>query len=231
MLNSVFTMSNKFISDSYFRFFDELSANNNKPWFDANRERYEEEVKKPFRQLVEALTEELSALIPDINRNTSKAIFRINRDIRFSKNKEPYKLNMAAVFGQGGTTDHKHPSFYIHFGADEIMVGGGKYFCEKEEIAKIRQEIYYNHTHFKKIIDAPAFKKYFGTIQGEKNKVLEADYKAFAIEEPLIANKQFWYYSPLTRKQVTSAGLDNLLMQYMKAGLDFNRFLAGALEE
>lgn len=224
-------MPQPFLTNHYFRFFDELSANNNKPWFDANRERYEEEVKKPFKRLVELLIEQLSDSIPDINRNASKAIFRINRDIRFSKNKEPYKINMAAVFGPGGTTDHKHPSFYIHFGADEIMVGGGKYFCEKEEVAKIRQEIFYNHTQFKEIIEAPSFKKYFKTVQGEKNKVLEPDYRDFAKEEPLIANKQFWYYSPLTRKQVTAAGLDGLLMEYMMAGLDFNRFLAGAIEE
>jgi uncharacterized protein (TIGR02453 family) len=215
----------QYFTPKFFKFFDELSKNNNKEWFDKNRETYEKEVKAPFKKLVEDLTEKLAKDIPEINRNASKAIFRINRDIRFSKDKSPYKLNVAAVFSRTGTKDEKYPGFYMHFGADDIMVGGGKYFCSKEELAKIRQEIYYNNDAFKKLLNDKDFKEKYGTLQGDKNKVLERDYKEFAKEQPLIANKQFWYYAKLTRKDITGDKLDALVYSYFKAAYKMNHFL------
>jgi uncharacterized protein (TIGR02453 family) len=221
----------QYLTSKYFKFFDELKKNNNREWFEKNRPTYENEVKKPFRKLVEDLTEKLAKDLPEINRDAGKAIFRINRDIRFSKDKSPYKINMAAVFSRTGTKDQDYPGFYMHFGADEIMVGGGKYFCSKEEIAKIRQEIYYNDADFKKLLNDKAFKEKFGTLQGDKNKVLEPDYKEFAKEQPLIANKQFWYYANLTRKDVTGDKLDNLVYSYFKAAYKMNRFLMEATKD
>lgn len=219
------------LSPKFFKFFDELKKNNNREWFEKNRSTYENEVKKPFRKLVEDVTEKLAKDLPEINRDAGKAIFRINRDIRFSKDKSPYKVNMAAVFSRTGTKDQDYPGFYMHFGADEIMVGGGKYFCSKDEIAKIRQEIYYNNTDFKKLLNDKAFKEKFGTLQGDKNKVLEPDYKEFAKEQPLIANKQFWYYANLTRKDVIGDKLDSLVYSYYKAAYKMNRFLMEATKD
>lgn len=221
----------QYLSPKFFKFFDELKKNNNREWFEKNRPTYENEVKKPFRKLVEDVTEKLAKDLPEINRDAGKAIFRINRDIRFSKDKSPYKVNMAAVFSRTGTKDQDYPGFYMHFGADEIMVGGGKYFCTKEEIAKIRQEIYYNNADFKKLLNNKAFKEKFGTLQGDKNKVLEPDYKEFAKEQPLIANKQFWYYANLTRKDVTGDKLDSLVYSYFKAAYKMNRFLMEATKD
>ena len=132
----------KYFNPAFFKFFDQLTKNNNKEWFDANRSIYEEEVKKPFRKLVEDLTEKLAKDLPEINREVSKSIFRINRDIRFSLDKSPYKNHLGAVFSRTGTKDLDYPGYYMHFGADEIMVGGGKYQVDKEQLAKIRQEIF-----------------------------------------------------------------------------------------
>lgn len=221
----------QYLSPKFFKFFDELKKNNNREWFEKKRSTYENEVKKPFRKLVEDVTEKLAKDLPEINRDAGKAIFRINRDIRFSKDKSPYKVNMAAVFSRAGTKDQDYPGFYMHFGADEIMVGGGKYFCSKEEIAKIRQEIYYNNADFKKLLNDKAFKEKFGTLQGDKNKVLEPDYKEFAKEQPFIANKQFWYYANLTRKDVTGDKLDSLVYSYYKAAYKMNRFLMEATKD
>ncbi|MCW5909018.1 MAG: DUF2461 domain-containing protein [Chitinophagales bacterium] len=215
----------QYFTPKFFKFFDELAKNNNKEWFEKNRETYEKEVKSPFKKLVEDLSEKLANDLPEINRNASKAIFRINRDIRFSKDKSPYKVNVAAVFSRTGTKDDLYPGFYIHFGADDIIVGGGKYFCSKEDVAKIRQEIFYNHEIFKKLLNDKAFKEKFGTLQGEKNKVLEPQYKEFSSIEPLIANKQFWYYAKLTRKDITSDKLDELVYSYFRSSYKMNRFL------
>ena len=171
----------QYFTNKFFKFFDELQKNNNKEWFEKNRAVYETEVKQPFRKLVEDLTENLAKDYPETNRNASKAIFRINRDIRFSKDKSPYKLNVGASFNKTGTKDFETPGFYVGIGADEIGVGGGKYFCSKEDVAKIRQEIYYNHDKFKKILTAKSFKEKYedhSIIDQMISEVLSKDAKA-----------------------------------------------------
>lgn len=221
----------KYFSPKFFKFFDELQKNNNKEWFDKNRETYENEVKKPFRKLVEDVTEKLAKDLPEINRDASKAIFRINKDIRFSKDKSPYKVNVAAVYSRTGTKDQDYPGFYMHFGSDDIMLGGGKYFCSKDDIAKIRQEIFYNNKEFTKLLNDKNFKAKFNTIIGDKNKVLPAEYKEFEKEQPLIANKQFWFYTNLKRSDITGDNLDKLVLDYYKSAYKVNKFLLDATKD
>ena len=219
----------KYFNPAFFKFFDQLSKNNNKEWFDANRNTYEEEVKKPFKKLAGDLIEKLAKDVPEINREASKSIFRINRDIRFTTDKSPYKTNVGAIFNRKGTKDEDSPGFYMHFGADEVAVGGGKYGVSKEQLAKIRQEIFYNNKEFKKILADKNFVEKFGTLQGEKNKVLPPDYKEFVKEQPLIANKQFWYWATLSRKDALSEDLDKILLSHFKAGYKMNKFLLQAM--
>jgi uncharacterized protein (TIGR02453 family) len=220
----------KYFSNSFFKFFDGLAKNNNKEWFEKNRPVYENEVKAPFRKLVEDVTTKLSKDLPELSRDAGKSIFRINRDIRFSKDKSPYKNHVAAVFSPLGTKDLDYPGFYIHFGLDEVMVGGGKYFVSKEQLAKIRQEIFYNNDTFKKLLNDKAFKKVYKNLTGEKSKILEPRYKEFLAEQPLIANKQFWYSTSLTRSEVTGDKLDTLLYNSMKAGIKINKFFEEAVK-
>lgn len=219
----------KYLSNDFFKFFEGLQKNNNKEWFEKNRSTYENEVKKPFRQLVEDLIAKLSKDLPELNRDAGKAIFRINRDIRFSKDKSPYKIHVAAMFSRTGTKDFQYPGFYLHFGADETIIGGGKYFVEKEELGKIRQEIFYNNTAFKKLLNDKAFKEKYKTLDGDKSKILPPDYKEFVKEQPLIANKQFWYHANINRKDITGSKLDEVLLPYFKAGHKMNKFLFEAI--
>ncbi len=219
----------KYFNPAFFKFFEQLQKNNNREWFDQNRSTYEKEVKQPWRRLVEDLTEKLAKDIPEINREVSKSIFRINRDIRFSADKSPYKNNVAAVFSRKGTKDDDYPGFYMHVGSTEIGVGGGKYTVSKEQLAKIRQEIFYNNKEFKKLLADKTFVEKYKTMVGEKNKVLPPDYKEFAKEQPLIANKQFWYWAELSRKDMLSDKVDTILLSYFKAGLKVNRFLWHAI--
>jgi uncharacterized protein (TIGR02453 family) len=219
----------KYFTPAFFKFFDELAKNNNKEWFDTNRDRYENDVKVPFKKLVTDLNEKLLNDFPDLNREIHKNIFRINRDIRFAKDKSPYKNNVAAVFSRKGTQDVDYPGFYIHIGSKELLVGGGKYEVSKEQLAKIRQEIYYNNGGFKKILNDKAFKEKYKTLSGDKNKVLPAEYKEFEKEQPFIANKQFWYHAQLTRKDITGDNLDTLILSYFKAGMKMNKFLLEAI--
>ena len=148
-------------STAFFKFFDQLGKNNNKEWFDVNRSTYEKEVKEPFKKFVTLILTELAKDQPDILKDASKSIFRINRDIRFSKDKSLYKDHVGAVFSRSGTKDTR-PGYYLHLGAKEIFIGGGVYQVEKEQLEKIRQEIYYNNDAFKKIINEKNFKTYYG---------------------------------------------------------------------
>lgn len=219
----------KYLNPAFFKFFEQLSKNNNKEWFAANRNTYEEEVKKPFRKLVEDVTEKLAKDLPEINREVSKSIFRINRDIRFAADKSPYKNHTAAVFSRNGTKDEDYPGFYIHFGSEEVAVGGGKYSVSKEQLAKIRQEIFYSNKEFKKLLTDKNFVEKYKTLQGDKNKVLPSDYKDFVKEQPLIANKQFWYWATLSKKDALSADIDKILLSHFKAGYKINKFLWDAI--
>ncbi|MBK8657755.1 MAG: TIGR02453 family protein [Bacteroidetes bacterium] len=106
----------KYFNKEFFTFFDGLKKNNNKEWFDKNRSIYEQEVKLPFRQLVEDITAKMTKDLPELNQNISKAIFRINRDIRFAKDKSPYKTNVGAILSRTGTKDQIYPAFICTLG-------------------------------------------------------------------------------------------------------------------
>ena len=217
-------------STAFFKFFDQLGKNNNKEWFDVNRSTYEKEVKEPFKKFVTLILTELAKDQPDILKDASKSIFRINRDIRFSKDKSLYKDHVGAVFSRSGTKDTR-PGYYLHLGAKEIFIGGGVYQVEKEQLEKIRQEIYYNNDAFKKIINEKNFKTYYGTVQGEANKILTPDYKEFAKEQPLIANKQFYYMAKLRKEDVLDKNFDKTVLKYFKAASKFNEFMMHAISE
>lgn len=135
---------------------------------------------------------------------------------------------MAAVFGRGGTKDQR-PGFYVHIGNQEIFIGGGMYMPSKEDLEKVRQEILYSNEEFSKILKNKAFVKNFGGIQGEKNKVLQVDYKEFQKEQPLIANKQFYYMAELTQKEVLAKDFDKVVLSYFQSAKPLNDFLFRAI--
>lgn len=220
-----------FFTKEYFKFFSELEKNNNKVWFDAHRDTYETSVKVPFRKFTEHIIKELSKTDKTILQDASKCIFRINKDIRFSKDKSPYKLNLAAVFGKNGKNDDHNPSFYVHIGHKEIFIGGGLYMISKDDLTKIRQEIYYNPKEFEAVLKHKDFKKYYGKIEGEKNKVLPEDYRDFVKEQPYIANKQFYTGAVLTQADVLAKDFDKTVLAHFKAVLPLNNFINKALAE
>ncbi len=215
---------------AFFKFFEQLEKHNNKEWLDANRSTYEKEVKEPFKKFVTLILNELAKDQPDILKDASKSIFRINRDIRFAKDKSPYKNHVGAVFSRSGTKD-KRACYYLHIGARDIFIGGGMYEVDKDHLEKIRQEIYYNNDAFKKILNEKKFKAYYGEVQGERNKVLTPDYKEFAKQQPLIANKQFYYMGKLKKEDVLHKDFDKTVLKYFNAAAGFNEFMMHAISE
>ena len=218
-----------FTSD-FNQFFKDLAKNNNKEWFDANRKRYEAGVKKPFEAFVTEAIKRIGKHDKSVSIEAKEAIFRINKDIRFSKDKTPYKLEASAIISPAGRKDHNTPGIYFAFGPENVKFYGGCYSPEKEQILAIREAIMKDGKGFRKVIDAKTFTTLFGTVQGEANKVLPPEFKAAAVKEPLIANKQFYVGAEKPAKLVTDPKLMDALMDHWLAMCPFNVWLAKAIK-
>jgi uncharacterized protein (TIGR02453 family) len=125
------------------KFFRGLKRNNDNKWFDAHRAEYDNHVIGPARAFVSAVGARLQKKVPGIQADprTNKSIFRINRDTRFSKDKRPYKTNLAIMFWEGDRKRMECPSFYFHLEADKLMLGGGLYMFDKDQLAEFRRSV------------------------------------------------------------------------------------------
>lgn len=210
-------------------FFKDLAKNNNKEWFDANRKRYEQSVKEPFAAFVAEAIKRVAKHDKAVRIEPKDAIFRINKDIRFSKEKTPYKLEASAIISPAGRKDHSVPGIYFAFGPEATKFYGGCYQPEKDQLLRIREAIMRDGKGFRKVIETKNFKALFGTVQGEANKLLPADFKEAAKMEPLIANKQFYVGAEKPAKLVTDPKLLDHLMDHYLAMCPLNAWLAQAL--
>lgn len=217
-------------TEDYNRFFKELAKNNNKDWFDANRARYEKSVKEPFTAFVAEAIKRIGKHDRTIRIEPKEAIFRINRDIRFSKDKTPYKLEASAIISPAGRADHSVPGIYFAFGPESLKFYGGCYQPEKDQLERIRTAIMRDGKGLRKVLAAKAFTTLFEGVQGDVNKVLPAEFKAAAAKEPLIANKQFYVGAEKPSKLVTDAQLMDVFMEHYQAMSPFNAWLAAALK-
>jgi uncharacterized protein (TIGR02453 family) len=219
----------KYFEKDYVDFFKELSQNNNKEWFDLNRKRYEKNIKKPFTYFITDIIAEIALDDPHITIQAKDAMFRINRDIRFSNDKSPYKLHMAAVITRGTKKDHTTPGFYIQLGNEGISLAGGIYESDKDSIQSFRTYIANNLEEFKEVYSDKIFTKHFKELKGEKNKIIPKEFKELIKSEPLIANKQLYYWTDLDKKLIYSDNLKDIIMEYYYSAKNVKDFLTRAL--
>lgn len=212
-------------------FFKDLARNNNKEWFDANRQRYEAGVKQPFEAFTAVAIQRIARHDKAVRITPKEAIFRINRDIRFSKDKTPYKLEASAIISPAGRNDQATPGIYFALGPEAVKIYGGAYRPEKDRLERIRKAILGDPKGFRKMIEAKTFRRMFGSVRGEANKVLPPEFKAAMAKEPLIANKQFYVGAELPSKLVPDPKLMDVLMDHYLAMGPFNRWLAAAMRE
>lgn len=152
------------LQPSTIKFLKDLKKNNNKPWFDNNRKAYEA-AKADFAAFVQKLIDQHGKKDPSIKNLVAKdCMFRINRDVRFSKDKSPYKTNFGASINKGGKKAWTSAGYYFHFEPGGCFAGGGLYVPPPEELRKVRQEIDYNYAAFKKIIGNKKFKSIYGDL-------------------------------------------------------------------
>ena len=216
------------INLSFFEFFIELTLNNHKSWFDINRTRYEKHVREPFIELCEQIIgrmSEFDATFAELE--PKKCIFRINKDIRFSKDKTPYKTHYAASFHVGGRMKMWPGGIYLELGPEGCGIYSGVYMPEKEDLPKFRQNIANRIPDFQNAINAPDFIRFFGQVQGEKNKILPSELREAAVREPLIFNKQFYVGHRFEAEKALEQDFVEYVIQVWQAASEFNRILGG----
>ncbi len=215
------------------RFLKNLARNNHKEWLDANRPAYES-AKADFITLVEQVLGQLKKKEAALTTLTPKdCIFRINRDVRFSKDKSPYKTNMGASIKAGGKKSLL-AGYYIHIEpGGKSFVGGGLYMPDPAALQKVRQEIDYNWDEFSRILRSAAFKKTYGELEKWEGMTLAREPKGYEKDNPAIEFlklKSFVATQPLTDKQLTEANLTRQLTQALTTLQPLLQFINRSLE-
>ena len=172
------------ITTATFSFLNNLSSNNDREWFHAHKDQHDASRENVLDFVAEVIRELslIDTLIP-ADLNPKDCVMRIYRDIRFSKDKTPYKTNFGAGISPYGKS-FNGPSYYLHISPRQCFVAGGCWVPEPEHLKLIRQEIDYNAGVFRKVIEAPEFKNYFGNLDTEH--ILKTVPKGYPADHPEI---------------------------------------------
>lgn len=196
----------------------ELEKNNDKVWFEANRSRYEA-ARDNFKEKVGELINDIGSFDPDIALlETKNCVFRQNRDIRFSKDKRPYKNNFGAYFNRGGKKINT-ASYYLHLEPGKSIFAGGLYDPDAAQLARVRQEIDYNLKEWMKILKDRNFKKNFPSGLSQASK-LSRPPKGYEQTNPaleFLKLKSFTAATMLTNEEVLDKKFHGRLIHAFKS--------------
>lgn len=205
-------------------FLADLRENNNKAWFDRNRPRYEN-ARQAFEELVEYFITELNKVQDLRGVSARECIFRINRDIRFSKDKSPYKTNLGAEIAPGGRNSSTL-GYYLHLApGDASMVAGGMYMPASGQLSKFREAIVRDAAPFKRIMKASDFVRYFGFVEGDRLSTAPQGYGRDHPEIDLLRLKQVLVVHRFTDKQVVARTFRSNALKAMNAMTPFTDYL------
>lgn len=189
------------------QFLKALKKNNNKAWFDAHRKEYEA-ARTDFTHFVQALIDHHSRKDKTLAAlHARDCLFRINRDIRFSKDKSPYKTNFGASINKGGKKAFSTAGYYFHLEPGQSFVGGGMYQPDSDTLKKVRQEIDYNFNAFKKIIFSEKFRSLYGNLDKSDAFRLSRVPKGYEADHPAaeyLRLKSYIAWVPLRDDVLTS---------------------------
>jgi uncharacterized protein (TIGR02453 family) len=211
------------------KFLKDIAKNNNRNWFEKNKPRYLE-VKNGFDDFLEEVHRHLLKFDQSLaNLNPRKIAFRIYRDVRFSKDKRPYKTNMGAGFSSKGKMEQE-PGYYVHIEPGKSFIAGGLYMPDPANLAKVRQEIDYNPDRLLKILNDRKFRKLYKQLD-EWDKLKTAP-KGYAKDHPhieILKNKSFVVSHRFTDAEVASKTFAKKVADAAKVLKSFNDFLAEAI--
>lgn len=177
---------------SIYSFLQKLSENNNRPWFEENRENYET-AKSEAEELITRCIAEIGKFEDLGDLKAKQTMFRIYRDVRFSKNKDPFKKNFSSMISRDGKRAMTGFGYYLHFEPGESFMAAGVYEPSAEQLARIRQEIDYNADDLRKVIENPDFATVFGVMQGAQLKTAPKGYPKDHPEIDLLRYNQYYF--------------------------------------
>jgi len=207
------------------QFFRGLARNNNRDWFQPRKPVFEEMVKRPMVQLVEAINAALREFAPDYVTDPAQAIYRFYRDTRFSNDKTPYKDHIAAYFTRRGLVRHQGAGYYFQVSHKSVGIGGGVYMPPPETLLAIRRHIAEHHEEYREIANAAALRRIFGEVQGDQLARLP---KGFAKDHPagdLLRNKQFLLWAEHSPDLAASPKLFTEIRRHFHTMAPFVEFL------
>ncbi|NQZ77802.1 MAG: DUF2461 domain-containing protein [Ekhidna sp.] len=211
-------------------FLADLAQNNKKEWMDDNKKRYLEAKQQVIDLVAELLTRAV-AFDPGLaGIDPRKTLFRINRDIRFSKNKDPYKTNFGASIVEGGRKTG-NPGYYLNIMPGNTFIGGGIYQPSAEMLQKVRQEIDYNGKELRNIIDESQFKETYGEPYGEDRlKTAPKGYPKDHEDIDLLQLKHYVFMKQVSDKELTSTNFIANVNHAFEILYPFNQFLSRAMD-
>ena len=201
------------ISKENFKFLKDLSNNNNRDWFNAHKAEYVKQHENTIA-FADALLAELNKHDNIETENGKKSLFRIYRDVRFSKDKSPYKTHWAGGFKRA--TAQLRGGYYFHIEPGNTMVGGGFWAPNKDDLQRIREDIAMDDKPLRKILNSKSFKDTFGELHGEQLKTCP---KGFAKDNPgvdLLRYKQFIVSTKFSDQEVLSADFPKKMSDVFK---------------
>ena len=207
------------------QFLRSLRRNNNREWFQKHRGNYEQHVKQPMSDLIEALHADFQKFAPEMIASPKVSAYRIYRDTRFSKDKSPYKTHVAAVFPRNGLDKHEGAGFYVHIATDELLVGGGLYMPLPEDLNAVRTHILENPKKFLSIVESKTFRRTFGEVGGEQLTRVPRGFPAGSAVAGYLRHKQFLAGRNFPPELATTSRFYKTLLETYKAMLPLIRFL------
>ena len=220
-------------SSSFFDYFIELADNNERSWFNANKERYREEVVAPIILLITSMAprlEKISKQFVADPRPNGGSLFRIYRDVRFSRDKRPYKEHAACQFRHNAGRDAHAPGFYIHLAPDEVIFGGGIWLPPSAQLKMVRDAIAKDVTGWRRITRNKKLKDTFGSIAGDG---LTRPPKGFDGDHPLIEDIKRKSFFAMRHEKPRIAGSARFLDEVeatFQAASPLMRFLCRAVD-
>ena len=175
-----------------FTFLTGLAKHNDRPWFQERKATYDD-LRARFEEDVEFWFQELKKIDPELaGPQGRKSVFRIYRDVRFSKNKDPYKTHFSVYFTASAGKEVDAPGYYLQLGPNgQTLIAGGLYQPDKTQLAAIRQEIDYHADELKALLAAPDFQRCFGALGGDRLKKAPAGYALDHPEIELLKHRSF----------------------------------------
>lgn len=219
------------------KFLRSLARNNNKEWFEVNRATYEREIKRPLQLLVEEVDARLGSIAPELTGNPRRSIFRIHRDVRFSRDKSPYKTNAACWFRHrdaghsvGTQAVHGGAGLYFQIAPGECIIAGGIWMPPASALKELRTAIAEDHVDLERILSDAQFRGAFGKLS--EDSMLTRPPRGFGADHPalrLLRYKSFTVSAPIAESEIADPRLPDALAARYRIMLPFVRWLNGAL--